>query len=699
MTRDIFWLACVGWVGVMALPACGGTCGDDGWVWQQSDNAACRAAVSDSEASSGTSSGSSGDATTTPTSDPSTDATTTQGTGDASSTGDPTTEDPTTSGGGLWCADADGDGAGDPNTCQEQEFPGAVPNDGDCDDGDANTFPGAAENESTEACMTDADADGWGDNDPGPGVEPGTDCNDSNEHAYPGAAEKDSADACMQDADGDGYGDSNPGPGVEPGADCDDMGEHTFPGAAPNDDPDACMKDVDGDDWGDSSPPPNVTPGNDCDDADGLIFDCVLWCIDADADGGGDPGMCVGVKNGDQPPGGHVDNASDCADDNPGIYTGAAAQEPELCTLDADQDGWGDDSIKDTVPAAENGSDCLDSDANAFPGAAEIDDLAACMLDADQDGWGDLDPPEGVAAGRDCDDENMDRIICVDVNPSCAATNLGMGTQLTASAVGGDGNYSYSWDEIDTLNDPLIADPIATPTKITTYTVTATDGLGHMGTDAVTVHLNDKPWVLGGQGAECVAVGFLGAAAPHSFANGGTTTCTTGNSDPTAFVCPTVHENAKITGTMVVNPPVDDDDYIGFVWGWQSPDQYYMLHWKQFAQNIGGCNSAAGMTVKLVDRKNPYAAADFTCNTDTPNAKVLLTPAQTTTQGWVHGVQYGVVLLYAQNQTEITVTNLGNNAVVANFVVNDSTYPSGQFGTYDYSQIRACNGPWNSSCL
>ena len=37
--------------------------------------------------------------------------------------------------------------------------------------------------------------------------------------------------------------------------------------------------------------------------------------------------------------------------------------------------------------------------------------------------------------------------------------------------------------------------------------------------------------------------------------------------------------------------------------------------------------------------------------------------------------------------------------LIANFVVNDATYPSGQFGTYDYSQIRACNGPWNSSCL
>src|SRR5690606_632617 len=137
----------------------------------------------------------------------------------------------------------------------------------------------------------------------------------------------------------------------------------------------------------------------------------------------------------------------------------------------------------------------------------------------------------------------------------------------------------------------------------------------------------------------------------------------------------------------------------GFVWGWQNPDQYYLLHWKQGQQNIGNCDSAAGMTVKLVDRVQAYVAGDFTCNTNTNNATVLLTPAQTTTQGWQHGVQYGVELLYANDQTEITITNLGNNQVVVNFVVNDSTYPSGQFGTYDYSQIRACNGPWNSSCL
>ena len=42
----------------------------------------------------------------------------------------------------------------------------------------------------------------------------------------------------------------------------------------------------------------------------------------------------------------------------------------------------------------------------------------------------------GVGVGRDCDDSNMGRVVCVDASPSCADTNLGMGTQLDAMATG-----------------------------------------------------------------------------------------------------------------------------------------------------------------------------------------------------------------------------------------------------------------------
>lgn len=590
---------------------------------------------------------------------------TADGTADGTAEGmDTMATDSTDSGPGeTWCADDDMDGFGDPNNCtnvpEGQDPPsGSVPESqsNDCDDSDPNTFPGAAELDDAEACMTDADMDGFGDSMPSsPDTQPGNDCDDSNADTFPGAAELDNPNACMQDEDGDGFGEQ--------------------------------------------MPPAGVDPGSDCNDADVAIFMCVLWCVDNDGDGSGDVNMCVGVPPGEDPPENSVPNNGDCADDNPAVYTGAAEQEPELCTADIDDDGYGDDHITDTVPSAENGTDCIDSNPNAFPGAAEIDDPQACMLDADMDGWGDDMAPAGAVSGRDCDDTDTDAVVCVEVAPGCADTDLGIGTELTAMAWGGDGNYTYSWDNAATLSDPNIPNPIATPLEITTYTVTATDGLANSGIDKVTMNINDKAWVLGGMGAECMEVGFLGVASTHSFSMNGTVGCTTSNSDPTAYVCPTVHENAKITGKMIVNPPVDDDDYIGFVWGWQSSDQYYLLHWKQGAQNFGGCNSVAGITVKRVDRTQAYAVGDFTCNTSTPNATVLLTPAQTTTQGWVHGVEYGVELLYGVDQSEITITNLGNNAVVASFVMVDNTYPNGLFGTYDFSQIRACSGPWLSNCL
>ena len=49
----------------------------------------------------------------------------------------------------------------------------------DCDDKDANTFPGAARKESASACMTDADRDGYGSKAPKANITAGSDCNDN----------------------------------------------------------------------------------------------------------------------------------------------------------------------------------------------------------------------------------------------------------------------------------------------------------------------------------------------------------------------------------------------------------------------------------------------------------------------------------------------------------------------------------------
>ncbi len=52
----------------------------------------------------------------------------------------------------------------------------------------------------------------------------------------------------------------------------------------------------------------------------------------------------------------------------------------------------------------------------------------------------------------------------------------GSSVQLTADVTGGTGNYTYSWTPATTLDNANIANPTATPTEETTYTVTVSDG-------------------------------------------------------------------------------------------------------------------------------------------------------------------------------------------------------------------------------
>jgi len=412
---------------------------------------------------------SAGDASTT---DPGSETGSTTGTTDpdeTTGTSDPT--ETTGSAGNTFCADLDDDGFGDPNTCEEYDAPpsGYVEDGTDCDDGDALTFPGAAELEDDAACMTDADEDGWGEPEPQVGVTAGTDCDDDDEFAFPGAAPLDDAAACLRDADDDDWGDVEGARGGGVGTDCDDADAFVFPGAAPNDDKAACMRDADGDDWGDETVEGSVAAGTDCDDGDLYAFpgaafnDDEAACMrDLDGDGWGDPAPEGGLPAG-----------SDCDDGSADAFPGAAENEPCLCTADVDDDGWGDamlmpdgalvpghdcddsdgGSAFDCGPVCTDGDgdgfstmsgcephvagtpipagmalytcDCADTDQFAFPGAAPNDDALACMRDADGDGYGSIVPPSmAIAAGTDCLDSASQSWLYVNFHPGGAALSL-----------------------------------------------------------------------------------------------------------------------------------------------------------------------------------------------------------------------------------------------------------------------------------
>jgi hypothetical protein len=589
------------------------------------------------------------------------------------------------------CADTDGDGFGDPDSCMD--FPsipasGWVENDDDCDDTSAQTFPGAAEfEEDPMLCRRDEDQDGYGESTPsGTDVAAGTDCDDADVNAFPGAAANESTSACMKDSDGDDWGDEDPTtPGVIPGTDCDDTESATYRGAAPLDDEDACMTDADNDDYGDLMPSnPAAVPGTDCLDTDNTV------------------------------------------------YPGAASAEGDACMQDSDGDGWGDN---DPPPGVVAGNDCDDASASTFPGAAPKDDADACMKDEDGDDFGDHDNQGqlDVEVGTDCDDDdviiNPDHgddsclpALALDLPANLAILN-GESIALLAVGSGGSGNYTWSWAPSASLSANNVAQPLAMPSSTHSYTVTLTDTVtAEVLTKTVTVHVTDEDvkigscapggiFDLGGFEINAAQTGGLIKDASWISSDAGQTICQVNNNQPSAVMCTDwLLYDAKVTGSFTIDPDPSqnagnaDDDWTGFIWGVQpGSEQYYFFSWKAKDQNgHAGCGTTAdfkkGMYVKRIDQ----AAATLNCRELLSSASadgyvVLAQPASFTnvsgtnlaTNGWQAGATYVFELEHHASYSVIRVRS-EDSVDQVEIQIDDDTYEQGYFGVFSVSQDHAC---------
>ncbi len=329
----------------------------------------------------------------------------------------------TDSNGLLDCMELDGDGDG------------FLPWQGDCDDSDPLTYPGAPERCDGQ----DNDCNGYADADPlleadsdGDGSFTCEDCDDNDGANRPGGTEAcDGGDndcdgqvdegleaTWYRDADGDGRGRPDevllicvpPEGWVEFGDDCDDDEALRFPG-----NPEVC----DGLD-------------NDCDEAvdEGVLL---AWYPDADGDGFG---TAAEVQHACEPPEGWSASPSDCDDTRAQVYPGA----PELCDrldtdcsgvvplpeLDGDLDdqtpceGDCDDAVVTTFLGAEDVCNGVDDDCDGLVDTAATDELCApgfgveltecvpgtppgCAIVECQDGFWDFTP--SYDDGCECEDD------------------------------------------------------------------------------------------------------------------------------------------------------------------------------------------------------------------------------------------------------------------------------------------------------
>ena len=347
---------------------------------------------------------------------------------DCDGTTDEDAVDPTT-----WYEDADADGYGDParDTRACDAPAGMVADDTDCDDANAGTHPGADEwcNGEDEDCdgaidedaldpitwYADSDDDGFGDvlstfaacDRPLGYRSDSTDCDDTDATINPMATEV--CDGVDNDCDG----------GIDLAAV----------------DPLSWYADTDGDGFGDATngtvacdvPSGYTADDDDCDDTDaainpsatelcdGLDNDCngvadedasggSTWYADTDDDGFGDPAVSQVACDG---PLDHVTDNSDCNDADAAINPDAievcdgadndcdgtvdvGAADPATWYADGDGDGYGDGSSVLSACDAPSGygsdaTDCDDTDAAVYPGAAEVCD----GLDNDCDGTAD----------------------------------------------------------------------------------------------------------------------------------------------------------------------------------------------------------------------------------------------------------------------------------------------------------------------
>lgn len=160
----------------------------------------------------------------------------------------------------------------------------------------------------------------------------------------------------------------------------------------------------------------------------------------------------------------------------------------------------------------------------------------------------------------------------------------------------------------------------------------------------------------------------------------GTTMTQRFNADASILVSDFDLVNSSIEGTWRADTE-SDDDFMGFVFGYQDQGHFYLFDWKKEDQQDRGTFAERGMTVKVVNSSTLPTNTDLWSSSGTSNVKILYH----NTIPYEFRTDYRFFLDYQPGRFVIVVTRVGSNQELARIEIEDDTYLNGRFGFYNYS--------------